>query len=174
MVGQANAKCVWCPGRQAQEESGRVWQATVTDLKDRNEELQLLLDKSQTESKKEVAEAWEREQKMRKDADIMKTRMEEQGDRLNAMIGKVRELKDECKKIVSHSHSLQSVALWVCISVGRRSSVDRGLFCVWGSFSNVATVSLTWTNRDSWDWCRSTASTSHLLFSPGARRQREA
>ncbi|PHJ25983.1 viral a-type inclusion protein [Cystoisospora suis] len=83
----------------AQEESGRVWQATVSDLKDRNEELQLLLDKSQTESKKEVADAWEREQKMRKDADIMKTRMEEQGDRLNAMIGKVRELKDACKKI---------------------------------------------------------------------------
>lgn len=103
-----------------------------------------------------MADAWEREQKMRKDAEIMKTRMEEQGDRLNAMIGKVRELKDECKKIVSHSHHLQSVAIWVCVPVGQRSSVDKGRFCVWRSFSNVAAVSLTWTHRDSWNWRRST------------------
>lgn len=140
---------------------GREWQATITDLKERNEELQLLLDKSQTESKKEVADAWEREQKMRKDAEKMKARMEEQGDRLNAMITRVRELKDECKKIVGHS--VQSVTVFVR-QAGISDHMRKRLILRHADLQIVLGVLSSSTNYEYRTEPPSTDDTSYLLF----------
>ncbi|CBZ52330.1 conserved hypothetical protein [Neospora caninum Liverpool] len=65
---------------RAHEEEARNLQLTIVELKEQRSQIEAILQESQRASKREAAEAWEREQNLRKETANMKSRMEEEKD----------------------------------------------------------------------------------------------
>ncbi|EPT30077.1 hypothetical protein TGME49_203900 [Toxoplasma gondii ME49] len=87
------------------EEEVQNLRVTILELKEQRKQIEIILQECQKASKREAAEAWEREQNLRKEAANMKSRMEEIDERATTLVVKVRDLKEEKEKLEKESEA---------------------------------------------------------------------
>ncbi|PFH34500.1 hypothetical protein BESB_065320 [Besnoitia besnoiti] len=84
---------------ETHEAEMRSLRVAVLELKEEKAQMEVILQDSQKASKREAAEAWERETFLRKEAEKQKRRMEELEERTSSLVAKTRSLKEENEKL---------------------------------------------------------------------------